>query len=266
MNDDLIRRFVDEPEVSGLFFDFDGVLSDIVDLPWDARPVARAAEALESLAERFKLVAIVSGRGARELLAWLGSGVEIWGIHGAQHTLGGEVLLSERAEPYAELMERVQDDARRRIDELGIEGVLVEDKGVMFTIHYRAAKDRDAARLTLEKIAQEIAEGYGVVASPHKMAIEVRPPVEFTKAQVILQRSREAGLKKVAFVGDDVVDLPGFDALDALAREGVLTLRVAVDSDEAPAELLARADLILGGTAGVVSWMETLVSAVPPRG
>jgi trehalose 6-phosphate phosphatase len=263
---DPLRPFVEDPESSGLFFDFDGVLSDIVEKPFDARPAERAREALGALADRFKLVAVVSGRSAAELLVWLGDEIEIWGIHGAQRTFEGAVLLSERAEPYSELMERVRADAEQRVAELAIEGALVEDKGVMFTIHYRAVRDRTAAKRVLEEMAEELAAGYGVVASPQKMAIELRPPVEFAKSQVILQRAREATLTAVAFVGDDVVDLPGFDALDTLAGEGVTTFKVAVDSDEAPPELLQRADLVLAGPAAVVTWMETLVSSVPLRG
>lgn len=266
MKDDLLRPFIEDPETSGLFFDFDGVLSEIVEKPFDARPAARAREALGALAERFKLIAVVSGRGAGELLTWLGESIEIWGIHGAQRTFEGRVLLSERAEPYSELMERVRNDAERRVAALGVEGALIEDKGVMFTIHYRATSDRDAARSVLQEIAEELAAGYGVVASPQKMAIELRPPVEFAKSQVILQRSREASLTAVAFVGDDVVDLPGFDALEALEKEGITALKIAVDSDEAPPELLQRADLILANPTAVVSWMETLGSSVPLRG
>jgi trehalose 6-phosphate phosphatase len=84
--------------------------------------------------------------------------------------------------------------------------------------------------------------------------------VEFSKAAVVLERSRELGLRAAAFVGDDRVDLPGFDALDILGDEGVSTLRVAVSSDEAPEELLERADLVLAGPSSVRDWLALLVS------
>ena len=60
------------------------------------------------------------------------------------------------------------------------------------------------------------------------------------------------------FVGDDVVDLPAFDALDELARKGLTTLRVAVRSSEAPEELLERADVIVDGPVGVLGLLEDL--------
>jgi trehalose 6-phosphate phosphatase len=63
-------------------------------------------------------------------------------------------------------------------------------------------------------------------------------------------------------VGDDRGDLPAYDALDRMAAQGVHALRVAVASDEAPAELLARADLVLDGPPAVVALLRRL--AGPP--
>ena len=93
------------------------------------------------------------------------------------------------------------------------------------------------------------------------MAFELRPPAEFTKAAVVLDRARELGVASAAFVGDDRVDLPGFDALDVLRDEGIHTVRVAVDSAEAPPELLERADLVVKGPGGVVELLDGLSAA-----
>ncbi len=71
-------------------------------------------------------------------------------------------------------------------------------------------------------------------------------------------RERAEGLAAAAFAGDDRVDLPGFDALDELAAEGMTTVRVGVRSDEAPPELLDRADVVVEGPAGVVNLLSAL--------
>ncbi|MGI8407945.1 MAG: trehalose-phosphatase, partial [Actinomycetota bacterium] len=85
-------------------------------------------------------------------------------------------------------------------------------------------------------------------------------PEEFSKAAVVLDRSRELGLNAGAFVGDDRIDLPGYDALDLLASEGdFLALKVAVDSDEVPEELLRRADLIVDGPQETVDLLRRLI-------
>jgi hypothetical protein len=46
--------------------------------------------------------------------------------------------------------------------------------------------------------------------------------------------------------------------LDRLRDEGVHTMRVAVDSPEAPPELLERADLVVDGPPGVVEFLDAL--------
>ena len=255
----LLTPFRSSPESAGLFLDFDGTLSEIVPVPSEARPVNGASDILNRLAARFRLVAIVSGRGACQLVDWLGPKVEIWGIHGAERALRGRVELSERAIPYAELMDRVKNDARRRLAELDLEGVILEDKGVMLALHFRAATDPETAGAALDRLAAELADSYGLTRAGGRLAYELRPPVEFSKSQVVAQRAHEAALRAAAFIGDDRVDLPAFDALDALDREGVATLRVAVNSNEAPPELLRRADLVVEGPAGVLDFLRQLV-------
>ena len=259
MDDHVLERFRSSPESSGIFLDFDGTLSEIVQIPSDARPVGGVREMLASLAARLRLVAVVSGRAAGQLLEWLGPDVEIWGIHGAERTRGGRVELSDRAAPYAELIDRVKREAERRLEELNMPGVLLEDKRVMLGLHYRAAADVEAAERALDGIAAELAQGYGLLRAGGRLAFELRPPVEFSKAQVVLQRSREAALKAAGFVGDDRVDLPAFDALDVLSEEGVATLRVGVDSSEAPPELRKRADVIVEGPSGVLEFLSQLL-------
>lgn len=263
--DDLVQRFVRARSDAGVFLDFDGTLSEIVHVPSEARPVEGAVDLLAELAEQVRLVAVVSGRSARELLEWLGEDVEIWGVHGAERTVGGEVVLSDEAAAFEELMQRVKDEATARIQALALPGVMVEDKGVMIGLHFRAAEDPERAATELDAIAADLAEHHGLRRAGGRLAYELRPPHDFSKAAVVLRRARETSLGAAAFVGDDRVDLPAFDALDVLAEEGMTTLRVAVDSSEAPPELLRRADVVVEGPAGAVGFLRRL-AASPPEG
>jgi trehalose 6-phosphate phosphatase len=248
------------PQGAGIFFDFDGTLSEIVQIPSEARPLPGVPELLRNLSWKFKVVAVVSGRSARELLEWLGPGVEIWGLHGAERTRGGEVVLSQRVAPYAPVMRRVADKAREDLADLHIHGVVLEDKGVMVGLHFRAARDVEEARAALNHIAQELASRFDLVTAAGRLAFELRPPIELSKAQVLRDRAAEAELAAAAYVGDDTVDLPAFDALDEMARSRTATLRIAVRSDEAPSELLERADIVLSGPGEVVSFFRALLS------
>lgn len=257
MSDDLLRPFRERPERAGIFLDFDGTLSEIVHVPSDARPAEGAADVLRALAAVYAVVAIVSGRSAHQLVEWLGPEIEIWGVHGAQRATAGDVRLSPLAAPFAELMGEVHEAAAKALADVDLEGVILEDKEVMLGLHFRNARDVERARVVLDEIADELAARYGLTRAGGRLAYELRPPAEFTKAAVV--RERAAGLEAVAFAGDDRVDLPGFDALDELAGAGAATLRIAVDSDEAPPELLERADVVVDGPPGAIELLGKLL-------
>lgn len=257
MSDDLLRPFRERPERAGIFLDFDGTLSEIVHVPSDARPAEGAADVLRALAAAYAVVAIVSGRSAHDLVEWLGPEIEIWGVHGAQRATAGEVQLSPLAAPFAELMGQVREAAAKELASVDLEGVILEDKEVMLGLHFRNARDVERARVVLDEIAAALAARYGLTRAGGRLAYELRPPAEFTKAAVV--RERAAGLEAVAFAGDDRVDLPGFDALDELAGRGAATLRIAVDSDEAPPELLERADVVVDGPPGAIELLKKLL-------
>jgi trehalose 6-phosphate phosphatase len=257
-----LEPLLTSPATSGLFLDFDGTLSEIAPVPQDARPLPGVPELLGRLAGYLGIVAIVSGRAAAELVEWLGPDVEIWGVHGTQIARGGTVSLSQLAEPYGELIARVKEEARADFEAHALPGMVFEDKGVMFSFHFRAAEDPVAAEAVLDKLSDEIASTHGLWRARTRYSFELRPPSDFSKAAVLLERARESGLTAAAFVGDDRVDLPAFDALDQLADDGMQTTRVAVRWTETPPELLERADVIVDGPAGAVGLLESLASAL----
>jgi trehalose 6-phosphate phosphatase len=253
---DLVAEFASRGRDAALFLDFDGTLSEIVELPHHARPFSGVREVLEDLGHYLGLVAIVSGRSASQLLEWLGPGIELWGVHGAERTVDGRIELTDAAKPHAELMASVLEEARSALHQLALPGVVIEDKTIMIGLHFRAANDRGRARAALDSLAQELADRHGLLRAGGRLAFELRPPQEFSKAAVV--RDRAKGFSAAGFFGDDVVDLPGFDALDELAGTDVVTLRVAVSSSEAPEELLRRADVVVDGPQGVVGLLRRI--------
>jgi trehalose 6-phosphate phosphatase len=73
-----------------VFVDFDGTLAPIVDDPAAARPHAQAVDVLAELADRWGVVAVVSGRPASFLAEHLaGSGsTEFLGLYGLERLTG----------------------------------------------------------------------------------------------------------------------------------------------------------------------------------
>ena len=243
------------PEKTGLFLDFDGTLSEIVDQPSAARPLAEIPPEMVRLSGRLGVVAVVSGRTAQELLEWFGPDVELWGLYGAECSIDGVISVSDGVAFYGPLITQVFHQAQRRVAGLGIDGLLVENKGYMVGLHWRKAADRTRAAEAISSLAAELAAEYDLVQAPGKCALELRPPVEWSKGDVVSARAASAGLQGAAFVGDDRGDLPAFDALDRLEAQGLATIRVGVRSPEAPPELLRRADVIVDGPTGVLGWL-----------
>jgi trehalose 6-phosphate phosphatase len=75
------------------------------------------------------------------------------------------------------------------------------------------------------------------------------------------QGSGGLAITAAMYVGDDTTDLDAFRALRALVGSGALrrAVCVAVDSEEAPPELVGEADLTIDGTSGVRGLLEALL-------
>jgi trehalose 6-phosphate phosphatase len=135
----------------------------------------------------------------------------------------------------------------------------VEDKGVSIAVHYRQAPDPSAARATLVAALREIAGSAGFELVEGKMVVELVPAGRSGKGGAVERLVAQHGLSAVMFAGDDVADLDAFAALDRLAAEGLVAVKVAVDGPETPDPLLASADVRVGGPEGLVDLLRQLV-------
>jgi trehalose 6-phosphate phosphatase len=151
----------------------------------------------------------------------------------------------------------------RRIHDFGRESdtadtrrrrVRLEDKGPIVAFHWRGAPDEDAAKSTVDAIAQR-AQAAGLRTHWGRKVLEVRPPVKIDKGSGIVRLLNEVGpeIENALYVGDDTTDIDAFRALGSLVDEGRLerAVRVGVQSDEGPSEILGEADLVVDGPEGV---------------
>lgn len=250
----LLAPLLEVRRYAAVITDFDGTLAPIVDDPAAARPLRGVPEVLARLASGFGVVAVVSGRPACFLAAHLPvAGVRLVGLYGMEEVAeGGRV----RAHPDAERWRAVVEAAAARARAELPGGLTVEHKGLTLTLHYRRVP---AMAETAREWAWAEAARTGLVVHTARMSVELRPPTPVDKGSAV--EGLLAGARAALFAGDDTGDLAAFDALDRAAAAGAFVVRVAVESSEAPAELLDRADLVLDGPAAVLALLDHLASA-----
>jgi trehalose 6-phosphate phosphatase len=231
------------PQEAGVFVDFDGTLSPLVDDPRDATPHPDAPAILSRLSRGFGRVVVLSGRPVAYLSSRLGGAglTELCGLYGLERMRGDSpgVEIDAEAEGWRSEVAGAAEEAPA--------GVMVERKGLTVTLHYRAVPD-GADRVG--ELAARLATAHGLVAHPGKMSVELRPPVDVDKGTVL--RDLGTGLSAVFFAGDDRGDLPAFAELARMRLAGKATLGVAAGGPETPAEVVAAADLVVAGPPGVV--------------
>ncbi|MEY2565817.1 MAG: trehalose 6-phosphate phosphatase [Actinomycetota bacterium] len=250
----LLAPLRDHPDGAAVITDFDGTLSSIVLDPDAARPLPGAVDALHALAGAYARVAVVSGRPAAFLAEHLHIGacprLVAYGLYGLEWTDGERVVEHPDAASWRETVRATVAAARVEAPA----DVMVEDKGLAVTIHVRVVpKESDWAAGWVVTHAADT----GLVVHPARKSFELRPPVSVDKGTVVADLVD--GMGAACFIGDDLGDLPAFDALDAATlASGLHTLKVAVRSAEAPPDLLERADLKVDGPPGALELLHRL--------
>jgi trehalose 6-phosphate phosphatase len=234
---DLLARLAEDPTRAALFLDVDGVLAPIVPRPEDARVPDETREELRRLNERYALVGCISGRAGADAQRIVGVPDLVYvGNHGLE--LDGE------AAGWGERLQRFLVD---------VAWPATENKQLTASLHYRGSQDEAASRAALEDVKAR-AEREGFVARFGRKVLEVLPPLDAHKGTAVRQLLAARNLSRALYAGDDTTDLDGFRALDGLE----LAVRVAVSSDEGPAELREAADLVVANPEDFVSLLRLL--------
>lgn len=236
-----------DPSRTALLFDFDGTLAPIVADPATAELTPGAGELLGALAQRFCRVGVVSGRPLEFLERRLGADVALSGLYGLESRIDGE----RREHPDAGHWRRVISNALA--DVAVPDGLTVEPKGPSLTVHFRG---HDALADTARRWAAEVAECTGLSVRSAKASFELHPPVDSSKGTEV--RHLAQGCRIVAYFGDDVGDLPAFEALDALAETGVAVVKGVCTGPEVPESVASAADVSVDGPAELVALLAQL--------
>lgn len=247
---DRVRR----AEFLCILSDFDGTLAPIVDHPERAWLPAATRRILERLALADNTaVGLISGRGLTDLVA-RGRIRSIWyaGCHGF-----------EIQDPRERISRFYDADDLRQIGELheqamqeleGLEGIELENKGPVLTLHLRRASAADAAQArslftTLIGRREPL-----ILPTEGRLAVEARIRKDHHKGTALRYIRSHLPLKSLVFYfGDDATDR---DAFTEIAEDGI-AVKVGV------ADILA--PYTLPGVEAVAEVLGRLAEAAVPH-
>lgn len=212
------------------FLDYDGTLAPIVTEPMEAFPHPDLPEILSQLASSYPTW-IVTGRDLHALGGLLPIRLPAVGLHGIEW---GEVGLVEE--------ERIEPDAREAIGTMRArvpagDGIVIEEKGALFAVHYRRSADPDAARKELDEWAQEAPASLVVIHG--KFVVELRPR-GVSKGTVVDELAERHPERTPIFIGDDATDEDAFEVL----RDRGVCIKVGPGATQAAFRLESVGDVV----------------------
>lgn len=260
-----LQAVLDDPSRALFATDFDGVLAEIVDDPDHAAGDEAAMAALGRIGLRVRQVVVITGRPAMtavrlgrlrerpglERLVVLGQyGVERWDAD-TDHLVDP---------PTPEAIESLAAELPELLARLGLSEVRVEDKGRARVVHTRRLPDPGGALRRLREPVAELAERHGLLVEPGKNVLEIRAAGQ-DKGQALRAIMAETSAACAVYIGDDLGDLPAFEAIRTFQTDGVPALGICSASVEQDA-LVAVSDLVVDGVPGVAGWLTELADAL----
>lgn len=269
-----MRQILSNPKQALLVCDFDGTLAAIVEDPTTSRMQEESAAALARLGGEVAGIAIVTGRDVetvidlgdlrnRQCLAALvvmgQYGDETWNAETDELVIPPAPLQVRRAKGDIEdLLRREADNGR------DVEGVVIEDKGRAIGVHTRRAADPQGAIGWLGEALERIANRHDLTLEPGRNVIELRSS-RTSKGDAVNNLLDSYAPSVAVMIGDDLGDVPAFEAMVAARKRGVTTACVVSGSDE-ESSVEDHADIWCDGPDGVAVWLTALADGITSAG
>ncbi|GAH58313.1 unnamed protein product [marine sediment metagenome] len=142
---------------------------------------------------------------------------------------------------------------------LSMKGIIIEDKGVTATIHYRLCREPQSVEKYILTALQNLPLARKLRIMQDRIAIELLPPVEVNKGTATLDLIRGYNLQGGIYLGDDLTDIDAFRAIHSASHSSDFQgLAISIISQEMPEKLVAEADFTLNGVIDVerfLKWM-----------
>lgn len=226
-----------------VMLDVDGTLAPLVDRYDQATVPPETQRVIAALVEKPNVhVALVSGRGASVARRMVGvRNVWVAGNHGFEvQQPDGAPLAHAEEESFRQSIAAARHDLEQRVRDM--KGVIVEDKALTLSVHYRLAEDAVVPRL--KEALEAVSLPLGLRITDGKRIFELRPPAAIDKGTAVIalaeRLAHEAATASLLFAGDDVSDEDAMIALRARHPEAVTVRILGDESTETAAEFSLR--------------------------
>lgn len=209
-----------------IFCDYDGTLTAIAETPDKAVITKGIKELINELSQTSDCrIVIISGRTIKDIRSKVRLKNVIYaGNHGLEINGCGFRFKAQVSRRYKNVLRTIKNDLASKL--LCISGVLLEDKGISVSVHYRLVSGDDVpfVKAIVGDVVLSYMESEEVKVKHGKKVIEIMPPIEWSKGKAalwILKKQRGLLKKKwilPVYFGDDITDE---DAFDVLRNKGI---------------------------------------------
>jgi alpha,alpha-trehalose-phosphate synthase [UDP-forming]/trehalose-phosphatase len=195
-----------------IFLDYDGTLTPIVESPEEAIISEDMRDLLQKLKDKYT-IAIISGRAIDNIKGMVGIENIIYaGNHGSEIWDGSRVFLSQ---DFSEVKSQLRDLLIILEEKLShIPGVLIEDKGITASIHFRQVWAKDLGELfsIFWEETKNFEDTFRITSG--KKVFEIRPVNAWNKGDAVEWIMEKFGNDSTpVYIGDDTTDEDAFRAI-----------------------------------------------------
>jgi alpha,alpha-trehalase len=201
----------------GVFLDYDGTLTPIVEHPEDATLSRSMRHTLKDLSKKCP-VAVISGRELKDIRKRVGIEDIIYaGSHGFD--ISGPDFTYRHGLEFVPALDAAEQDLKKALN--GIQAVRIERKTFSIAVHFRQVPEK--AVESVEKAVDEVIENFpSLRKTGGKKIFECRPNIDWHKGKALLLILEKSELERSRilpmYIGDDLTDE---DAFEVLAHDGV---------------------------------------------
>ena len=251
---------------AGLICDVDGTISEIAATPESAVVADDIRASLSRLARLLEVVGIVSGRSAPVAAAMVNLPELVYiGNHGMERLHQSEIWQNPTATAAITAIAAAVAEVAAAFPAETADWLILENKGVSATMHYRLAPDPTAAQVMLLPVITAAAARHGLIVTEGRLIFEFRPNVAINKGTALTDLIGRHQLRGLLFLGDDLTDVDGFLALQRLRAAGAIAgLAVGVLGVESHPLVRETMDIGIPGVPAAAALLHALSEQLDP--